>query len=247
MAPTSSRWGHGLEAPVRVSTERLASSLTIRTFALGSDAMRVLVTAGPTREYFDTVRFLSNASSGRMGYAIAAAAGRRGHDVVLISGPVERSAPVGVEVVRVVSAAEMLQAAVEQFATAQVAVMVAAVADYRPVTRAHGKQAKTHECLYVALEPTEDICARLGRTKGRRIVVGFALEDHDHHAHAEEKLRRKGCDAIVLNRVETAGAADAEIEILCETGGWGDPFRGNKDAVAVEVVALTEALVAARR
>ena len=78
------------------------------------------------------------------------------------------------------------------------------------------------------------------------VVVGFAMEDHDHHAHAEEKLRRKRCDAMVLNRVETAGATDAEIEILRARGGWGDPFRGDKTTVAAEVVTLVETLLAAR-
>lgn len=206
--------------------------------------MRLLITAGPTREYFDSVRFLSNASSGRMGYAIAAEACRRGHEVVLISGPVELPPPEGVEVVRVVSAKEMFEAAVERFADCQAAVMVAAVADYRPVKRARAKQPKTDECLNVALEPTDDICAHLGRTKAGRVVVGFAMEDHDHRAHAEGKLLRKSCDAIVLNHVETAGAVDAEIEIFRASGGWGDPFRGDKAAVAVEVVLLVETLLA---
>lgn len=208
--------------------------------------MRFLVTAGPTREYLDRVRFISNASSGRMGYAIASEAARRGNQVILISGPVELAGPVGVEVVRVVSAKEMLDAAVGRFPECHAAVMAAAVADFRPVAPDRLKRPKGERSLTLALEPTEDICEVLGRTKGHRIVVGFALEDHDHHAHAEAKLRRKHCDAIVLNRAETAGAEDAEIEILRADTGWSPPVRGRKEEAAVVIVTLTESLAAGR-
>ena len=208
--------------------------------------MRFLVTAGPTREHIDTVRFISNASSGRMGYALASEAAWRGHEVVLISGPVELADPCGVEVVRVVSAKEMFDAAVERFAECHAAIMVAAVADFRPVARERTKLSKGEQSLVLTLEPTEDICGHLGHLKAHRVVVGFALEDHDHHAHAEAKLRRKGCDAIVLNRVETAGADWAEVEILRADTGWSAPLRGSKREIAAAVITLTETLVTGR-
>ncbi len=205
--------------------------------------MNLLITAGPTREYLDTVRFLSNASTGRMGYAIAAEAARRGHQVVLVSGPVDITPPDGVELVRVVSAAEMLAASVAAFERADAAVMTAAVCDYRPVRRAGTKLPKAAQAVSVELEPTTDICAHLGAIKGSRVVVGFAMEDHDHHAHAEEKLRRKHCDAIVLNDVATAGASGGTIEIFRADGGWDAARAGTKAQLAVAVVDLAENLV----
>ncbi len=204
--------------------------------------MHILITAGPTREYFDSVRFLSNASSGKMGYAMAAEAARRGHAVVLISGPVDRAPLTGVECIRVVSAKEMLDAAVGRFDECHAAVMAAAVCDYRPTVRADCKLPKALAPGRVALEATEDICARLGRVKGNRVVVGFALEDHDHHAHAEDKLDRKGCDAIVLNRPATIDADAGEIEVLRAGQGWSEAVRGTKDALAVCVLDLVEDL-----
>jgi phosphopantothenoylcysteine decarboxylase/phosphopantothenate--cysteine ligase len=205
--------------------------------------MRILVTAGPTREHFDTVRFLSNASSGKMGYAIAAAASGRGHEVVLISGPVTLAAPEGVELVRVTSAREMFEAAVARFEDCQAAIMAAAVCDYRPAQRAASKREKGGEPITVLLEPTKDICAHLGGRKGHRIVVGFAMEDHDHHRHAEAKLQRKQCDAVVLNGVDTVGADLANIEILRKGAGWSTPSRGSKAECAARLIELVESLV----
>lgn len=206
--------------------------------------MRILVTAGPTREHLDTVRFLSNPSTGRMGYAIAAAAARRGHRVTLISGPVELAPPDRVERIGVTSAAEMLAAARKAFADADAAIMAAAVCDYRPVETGDRKVPKQTQPFSLLFELTTDICAELGREKGRRVVVGFALEDHDHEAHAEEKLRRKHCDAIVLNDVRTIGADDAEIRILRADTGWQSPIRGSKEVVAEAVVSMVEAILA---
>ena len=206
--------------------------------------MRILVTAGPTREFFDSVRFISNPSSGRMGYAIAAEGARRGHEVVLVSGPVELVEPEGVEVVHVVTADEMLTACVSCFAECHACVMTAAVCDYRPARRLDQKMKKADQARTVVLEPTEDICARLGESKGRRVLVGFAMEDHAHRANAEAKLARKRCDAMVLNDIANVAADTATIEIFRAERGWAAPVSGSKAELAPVLVDLLEDLVA---
>ena len=204
--------------------------------------MRVLVTAGPTREYFDSVRFISNPSSGKMGYAIAAEAARRGHEVVLISGPVPLPDPPGVTTVRVTTADEMFDASIEHFAHSDAAIMTAAVCDYAPAERLLQKLKKQDASRTVELRPTRDICAHLGAIKGGRVVIGFAMEDHDHRSNAEAKLLRKRCDAIVLNGISNVGSDSAEVEIFRANGGWTAPERGTKCEIAVLVLALTESL-----
>ncbi len=208
--------------------------------------MRILVTAGPTREFLDSIRFLSNPSSGRMGYAVAREAARRGHGVSLVSGPVTLPNPAGVQATRVVTAAEMFEASSRLFADCQAAVMAAAVCDYRPVDPWPRKRRKDNAVISLMLEPTEDICAYLGRIKAHRVVIGFALEDHDHHAHAEAKLRRKRCDAIVLGGPGNLEGETAKIEILRTKGGWSPLLAGDKEYIATVVVDLAEELVRAR-
>lgn len=205
--------------------------------------MRILVTAGPTREYFDSVRFISNPSSGKMGFAIAAEAAARGHDVILVSGPVAIADPSNVRVVHVISAEEMFDAAVSAFEDRHAAVMTAAVCDYRPTRRLDHKLKKENRVRPIQLRPTQDICAYLGRTKGDRVVVGFAMEDHDHRVNAERKLQRKHCDAIVLNGIENVAGDDAEIEILRADRGWQAAIGGSKVVLAEVVVDLVEDLL----
>jgi len=202
--------------------------------------MRILITAGPTREYFDTVRFISNPSTGKMGYAIAESAARRGHGVVLVSGPVALPDPIRVDVLHVQSAEQMCTAATNAFERCDAAIMTAAVCDYRPTRRLDHKLKKKNRLRPIQLQPTTDICARLGRIKGDRVVIGFAMEDHQEHAHAEAKLRRKRCDAIVLNGLENVGADTATIEILRENGGWSPPIRGSKSKIAERIIQLAE-------
>jgi phosphopantothenoylcysteine decarboxylase / phosphopantothenate---cysteine ligase len=204
--------------------------------------MHILVTAGPTREFFDTVRFISNPSSGRMGYAIAGEAVRRGHEVVLVSGPVDRSDPPGVRIERVVSAAEMFDASVAAFETCDAAIMTAAVCDYRPSRRLDHKLKKQARVRPIQLQPTQDICAHLGKIKAGRVVIGFAMEDRDHRTHAEAKLKRKCCDAIILNGLANVGGDGAEIEVLTAGEGWTGPFSGSKVDMAGRVVDLVERL-----
>ncbi|MFH0981268.1 MAG: phosphopantothenoylcysteine decarboxylase [Planctomycetota bacterium] len=207
--------------------------------------MRILVTAGPTREYLDDVRFLSNASSGKMGYAIATEAARRGHEAVLVSGPVELPAPQGVEFVPVMTGREMLDACLKYFESCGAAVMGAAVCDYRPAARTLGKPPKITEAYSVTLEPTEDICAALGRLKEHRMVVGFALEQTAQaQAHAETKLRQKHCDAIVLNHPAGIGRDDTTVEVFVLGEGWSAPRTGPKTDLAAYLVDVLELLAA---
>ncbi len=204
--------------------------------------MRILVTAGPTREYFDSVRFISNASSGKMGYAIATQAARRGHRVVLVSGPVELPKPDGLDVIHVVSAREMFDVVTSLFPECHAAVMTAAVCDYRPARSLGHKLKKQNRVRAIHLQPTQDVLTHIGRIKGRRVVIGFAMEDHDHHKNAEAKLRRKRSDAIVLNGIDNVGGELAEVEILRADSGWSPPFSGPKKRIAAAVVDLVESL-----
>ncbi len=204
--------------------------------------MRILVTAGPTREYFDSVRFISNPSSGKMGYEIASEAARRGHEVALVSGPVNLLEPGEVQVIQVVSAAEMFDVVTSLFDDCRAAVMTAAVCDYRPTRRLDHKLKKQNRVRTIHLQPTPDICAHLGKIKGERILIGFAMEDQDHHARAEEKLRRKRCDAMVLNGIGNVGGDSARIEILRAGSAWGASISGSKAKLASVVVDLLETL-----
>lgn len=204
--------------------------------------MRFLVTAGPTREFFDSVRYISNPSSGKMGYAIATEASQRGHEVVLVSGPVHLEHPARVGVIDVVTADEMLRACLSEFDKCHAVVMTAAVCDYRPARRLHRKLKKQNRDRSILLQPTEDILERLGRMKGRRVLVGFAMEDHDQHERAQAKLRRKRCDAIVLNGIGNVGSDDAEVQILTNDAGWRAPQSGTKEQMASVIVELAEAL-----
>jgi len=208
--------------------------------------VNILISAGPTREYFDSVRFISNPSSGKMGYALARQAALRGHRVTLVSGPVSLAAPSGVRVIRVISAAEMAAVCKQAFRTADVTFMTAAVSDYRPHGRVKYKKPKHARPLRIVLEPTEDIAAALGRRKGRRILIGFAMEDHDPHAHAERKLHKKNCDLIVLNGPENVGRDRAVVELFSPETGWTGPFRGSKEQVARRLVRAAEGLAGLR-
>lgn len=165
----------------------------------------IVVTAGPTHEAIDPVRYIANASTGKMGYAIAREAARRGAKVTLVSGPTALEAPEGVSRVDVVSAAQMHEAALAAFESADAAICAAAVADYTPKAPADHKLKKTAERLdRIELVETADILRDLSARKGRRVVVGFAAETDDLLAHARQKLARKGCDLIVANDVSRA-------------------------------------------
>jgi len=166
---------------------------------------RVVVSAGPTREYIDAVRFISNPSSGKMGYAIANAAAKRGAEVVLVSGPVCISAHRKINVVSVMSASDMDRAVSEAFKTADVLIMAAAVSDYTPKEKIAKKMKKAGD-MTLELIRTTDILEKLGKAKKNQIVVGFAAETNDGIAYATDKLKRKNLDMIVLNDVSRKDA-----------------------------------------
>lgn len=166
---------------------------------------RVLVTAGGTMERLDPVRFLTNDSSGKMGFAIAEAAQRMGADVTLVAGRTTEQPPAGVRVIRVASAADMLEAVTNAFDQTDIVVKSAAVADYRPVTVHDQKLKKTGERLVLELERTTDILATLGACKKHQFLVGFAAETEQLEHYAMDKLKRKNCDLVVANDVSQEG------------------------------------------
>ncbi|MEO7599490.1 MAG: phosphopantothenoylcysteine decarboxylase [Opitutus sp.] len=190
--------------------------------------VRCLITAGPTREHLDPVRFLSNGSSGKMGYALAAAAVERGWEVELVSGPVSLTTPHDVAITSVVSAEEMFRACEPLFARCDIFIAVAAVADYRPKERAHQKAKKTGEQVTLELISTIDILKTLAARKiSHQIVVGFAAETHDVEASAQRKLAEKQLDWIVANDVSQPGIgmnADDNSVLLIGANGKRLPF-----------------------
>jgi phosphopantothenoylcysteine decarboxylase/phosphopantothenate--cysteine ligase len=197
---------------------------TLRQRTADLTGQRVLVSAGPTREAIDPVRFLSNRSSGKMGYAVAEAARARGADVVLVSGPTALPRPEGVSTVDVVSAEEMLKAVMDQLAWSTVVVMAAAVADFRPSRRAAQKIKKHEQAdgLRVDLEPTPDILALCAERKTSQLLVGFAAETEHLVDRARDKLARKRLDLIVANDVGRAGIgfdADENAAVLVDRSG----------------------------
>lgn len=171
----------------------------------------VLVTAGPTREALDPVRYISNRSSGRMGFALASEAARRGARVILVAGPVALPTPAGCERIDVESAAEMHQAVLQHLGEASFAVMAAAVADYRPDHVAASKLKKRDGLPQLSLEETPDILQSAAAHKGGRVLVGFAAETDDLEANGRRKLQSKACDLMVANPVGGATGFDSEL------------------------------------
>ena len=201
---------------------------------------RILITSGPTRQYLDPVRYLTNASSGRMGKALAEAALAAGHEVVVVSGPVHLRYPDAAQVVPVVTTGQMLAASREAFETCAGLIGAAAPCDYRPTHVESDKIAKTGQPLLLHLVETGDIVACLGATKGHRWVVGFALETDDHRLRAMAKLQRKCCDLMVSNGVEALQATDSQVEILDPAGTVLAQAAGSKELVAQRILATIE-------
>jgi phosphopantothenoylcysteine decarboxylase/phosphopantothenate--cysteine ligase len=201
---------------------------------------RILITSGPTRQYLDPVRYLTNASSGRMGKALAEAALARGHEVVLVSGPVDVVYPPQARVRRVVSTEEMLAACQEEFPQCDGLIGVAAPCDYRPVKVAPSKIAKTGQPLVLHLVETDDIVATLGAAKRHQWLVGFALETEDHRLRALAKLERKHCDLMVLNDPSAMDSRETRVEILDPAGQVLCSLAGGKEDVARGIFAVIE-------
>ncbi|MFQ5893052.1 MAG: bifunctional phosphopantothenoylcysteine decarboxylase/phosphopantothenate--cysteine ligase CoaBC, partial [Nitrospinota bacterium] len=230
--------GEGKLAAVEVIVEHIAVALTEPKDLAG---LRVLITAGPTEEPLDLVRFLTNRSSGKMGYALARAARRRGADVTLISGPVALDPPAGVHVVGVRTTEEMLQACLKCLGESDVVIKAAAVADFRPLSPEAQKIKRTAEAeAAVALEPNPDILALLGSRKGHRITVGFAAETEDVVANATKKLKAKHADLIVANDVSRSDIGfdqEANQVTLCFADGRIEPLE-KMDKLAVAHIVL---------
>jgi len=249
-------WGTGRLAPpaeVLAAIERALAGNAATGFAPRSlDGLRVLVTAGGTREPIDSVRYVGNRSSGRMGVALAAEAARRGAQVTLIAANVAVDVPAGVHAVRVETAAQLEAAAQEAFPAADVLLMAAAVADFRPSAAEDTKIKKAgRDALALSLEPTADVLAGLSAARrADQTLVGFAAE---HGAggltRAREKLVRKGLDAVVHNDITRPGigfdAAENEVTIVTAEGEQSVP-RGPKSAVAATILDRVEALRAGR-
>jgi phosphopantothenoylcysteine decarboxylase/phosphopantothenate--cysteine ligase len=199
-----------------------------------------LITAGPTREYLDPVRFLSNPSSGRMGYAIARAARARGSKVILVSGPVSLDPPKGVRTIHVESAEEMRREVMRARGSASIVIMAAAVADYKPQRRSAGKIKKGTRRIDMPMVRTRDILAELGRKKGNSILVGFAAETSDIEREAKRKLGEKNLDLIVANdvsRLDSGFASDYNRAVIIDRMGKVARLpRMRKDALARIIV-----------
>lgn len=201
----------------------------------------ILITAGPTREYLDDVRFLSNGSSGRMGFALAAAVRSAGHEPYLVLGPVADAPPTGVAVCSVTTALQMQAEAERLFAKCAIAIAAAAVADYRPRDRALGKPPKVQGPVVLELVPNPDIVAGLAARKGNRVVVGFALESAaasmaDAVARGREKLARKQLDLVVCNRSDAIGQAASEAVMVFADGRQQELPVQDKTATAAAIV-----------
>src|SRR5271156_2924175 len=204
--------GAGRLAATDAIAEKVCFVLGLRRDLEGQS---ILVTAGPTREDLDPVRFLTNRSSGKMGYALAEAALRRGARTILVSGPTDLPVPEGAEWIPVRSTEEMRRAVSERAADATAIIMAAALADYRPALAMTQKIKRTEERLTLELEPTPDILAELARKKGNQILVGFAAETGRVSENARAKLRNKGADMIVANDVTQEGAGfDTDTNIV---------------------------------
>lgn len=209
--------GEGRLANVDVIVPRILEALHRGESLIGQ---KILVTAGPTIEDIDPIRFLSNRSSGKMGYAVAQAARQRGAEVILVSGPTALDPPAGVHLIAIRSADEMKSAVLEHYPKMDIVIKAAAVADYRPAVRALEKIKKSGQPEILSLVPTDDILAQLGSAKRNQVLVGFTAETRDLLTRAREKMNRKNLDMIVANDVFSGvlGADSATVHVLSPSG-----------------------------
>ena len=201
---------------------------------------KILITAGPTYEKIDPVRFIGNYSSGKMGFALAAECARRGAEITLVAGPVGLPTPEGVKRIDVESCQEMFEASVDAFPQMDAAILCAAVADFRPEQTATQKIKREKDDLVIRLQPTHDIAAHLGQMKtGSQRLVGFALETNDEEVNAQKKLKKKNFDFIVLNSTRNKGTTfrsdDNQISIISESG-QKDYEKKPKTEVARDII-----------
>jgi phosphopantothenoylcysteine decarboxylase / phosphopantothenate---cysteine ligase len=232
----------GMTGAGRLAGQEQIVAIVREVFHLKSDleGQTVLVTAGPTCEDLDPVRYLTNRSSGKMGYAVAQAAARRGARVILVSGPTALDAPAGVERIDVRTAQDMHRLVVTKFPECSIAIFAAAVADYRPVEKSDQKLKRGSEPLTISLEPTPDILANAAKNKGDRLIVGFAAETEGVAENARKKLMAKNADLIVANDVTAEGAGfdrDTNVVTLFARDGRDLPLpRLTKSEVAQRIL-----------
>ena len=202
---------------------------------------RILITSGPTRQYLDPVRYLSNASSGQMGSCLAQAALDLGHEVVVVTGPVLVEYPPAAEQIQVVSTEDMLTAATTEFQRCDGLIGAAAPCDYKPIEVADHKIRKTGEILNLKLVETPDVVASLGASKlPNQWTVGFALETEDARFRAITKLERKSCDLVVLNGVNAINSTENTVEIIEPRGSVVKSISGSKQEVAHQILSVIQ-------
>ncbi len=248
--PQSGFLASGLEGKGRMEEpERIVEFLDHALSPSANDlsGKRILITAGPTYEKIDPVRFIGNYSSGKMGFALAAECARRGADVTLVAGPVSLPTPAGVSRIDVESCQEMYEASTQAFPRMDAAILCAAVADFRPETAAEQKIKREKDDLVLRLQPTHDIAQQLGQLKtDRQVLVGFALETNDEELNAKKKLAKKNLDFIVLNSTRNKGTTfrsdDNQISIISATGQKDFPKKP-KTEVARDIVDHLAAII----
>lgn len=248
--PQSGFLASGLEGKGRMEEpERIVEFLDHALSPSANDlsGKRILITAGPTYEKIDPVRFIGNYSSGKMGFALAAECARRGADVTLVAGPVSLPTPAGVSRIDVESCQEMYEASTQAFPHMDAAILCAAVADFRPETAAEQKIKREKDDLVLRLQPTHDIAQQLGKLKtDRQVLVGFALETNDEELNAKKKLAKKNLDFIVLNSTRNKGTTfrsdDNQISIISATGQKDFPKKP-KTEVARDIVDHLAAII----
>ena len=234
-----------MEEPVKI-VQTIARELSRTTSPLSGK--KVLITAGPTYEKIDPVRFIGNYSSGKMGYALAEACALQGASVTLVSGPVHLDINVtGVERINVENAKEMYEATTTRFADTDIAILCAAVADFRPTTLSDTKIKREKDLLHLSLEPTQDIAASLGKMKKEnQRIIGFALETDDEEHNALDKLKRKNLDLIVLNSLKNEGAGfmvdTNQVTILSSHSRTSFPCKPKQEVAEDIIAALCDIL-----
>jgi phosphopantothenoylcysteine decarboxylase / phosphopantothenate---cysteine ligase len=237
----SGKVGYGRLAEPEHIVKRTMERLTVASIPQDLAGRTVLVTAGPTQEPLDTVRFISNPSSGKMGYAIAQVARERGAEVILVSGPTSLTPPLGVKLYHVRTATEMYDAVLHEYEKVDVVIKAAAVSDYRPKQFIPYKVKKTEGVQLVELVRTPDILAELGQRKGKRVLVGFAAETEDLLANARGKVGAKHLDMIIANDVSQEGTGfrsdENKVVILYDDGRIEDLPQMQKQKLAHEILA----------
>ncbi len=207
--------------------------------------MRILITAGPTREFIDPVRFISNSSTGFFGYEIAKTAAKRGHKVTLISGPVSLTPPGGIKFIPVLTALEMKSAVNKFYPSSDCLIMSAAVADYRPAAPVGKKIKKTKERLTIRLKKNPDILFEAGKKKGSRILVGFAVETDDMISNAKSKLKKKNLDFIVaasLRGKDSPFGDKKALFVIIDKYGNAEKVNCSKEALSNIIIDKAESI-----